>query len=70
MTIQDRINELVTQHGSLREAARVTGIDVGYLSRLRAGEKSNPETDKLRKIGLRRVVSYERIESPNSQISG
>jgi len=66
MTIQDRINELVAQHGSLREVARVTGIDVGYLSRLRTGEKAAPETDKLSRIGLRRVVSYERIKSPNS----
>lgn len=57
MTIQDRINELVAQHGSLRELARVTEIDVGYLSRLRAGEKVNPEKEKLRRLGLRRIVS-------------
>jgi len=29
------------------------------LSRLRAGEKVSPEKDKLRRLGLRRVVSYE-----------
>ena len=43
MTLQDRIDELVQQHGSLRAVARVTEIDVGYLSRLRTGEKVNPE---------------------------
>jgi len=66
MTIQDRINELVAQHGSLRAVARVTEIDVGYLSRLRSGEKANPEKDKLRRLGLRRVVSFEHLKSPNA----
>ena len=66
MTLQDRIDELVAQHGSLRAVARVTEIDAGYLSRLRTGEKVNPEKDKLRRLGLRRVVSYERIKTPNA----
>jgi siroheme synthase (precorrin-2 oxidase/ferrochelatase) len=66
MTLQERIDELVQQHGSLRAVARVTEIDAGYLSRLRAGEKVNPEKDKLRRLGLRRVVSYERIKTPNA----
>jgi hypothetical protein len=61
VTLAGRIDELVAQYGSLRAAARVTGIDAGYLSRLRAGEKNNPEKDKLRRLGLRRVVSYQRI---------
>ena len=30
MTLQDRIDELVTQHGSLRAVARATEIDAGY----------------------------------------
>lgn len=59
MSLCDRINRLVQQHGSLRAVARVTEIDVGYLSRLRSGEKVNPENDKLRRLGLRRVVNYE-----------
>lgn len=65
MTLRDRIDELVAQHGSLRAVARVTEIDPGYLSRLRAGEKANPEKDKLRRLGLRRVVSYERLKTHN-----
>lgn len=59
MTLQDRIDELVAQHGSLRAVARVTEIDVGYLSRLRAYANVNPGRDKLRRLGLRKVVSYE-----------
>ena len=66
MTIQDRINELVELHGSLRAVARVTEIDAGYLSRLRAGEKANPDKDKLRRLGLRRVVTFERLKQPNT----
>jgi len=66
MTIKDRINELVEQHGSLRAVARVTEIDVGYLSRLRTGEKANPDKDKLRRLGLRRVVTFERLKQPNT----
>ena len=67
MTLQDRIDELVAQHGSLRAVARVTEIDAGYLSRLRTGEKVNPEKDKLRRLGLRRVVTFERIKTPNAR---
>lgn len=69
MTLQDRIDELVAQHGSLRAVARVTEIDAGYLSRLRTGEKVNPEKDKLRRMGLRRVVTYERLKTPNNRMS-
>ena len=65
MTLQERIEELVAQHGSLRAVARVTEIDAGYLSRLRSGEKTNPEKDKLRRLGLRRVVSYEVLKRHN-----
>ena len=70
MTLQDRIDELVAQHGSLRAVARVTEIDAGYLSRLRTGEKVNPEKDKLRRMGLRRVVTFERLKTPNASLSG
>jgi hypothetical protein len=68
MTLQDRIDELVAQHGSLRAVARVTEIDVGYLSRLRGYANVNPGRDKLRRLGLRRVVAYERIKPANVAI--
>lgn len=64
-TLQERIDQLVVQHGSLRAVARVTEINAGYLSRLRNGEKVNPEKDKLRRLGLRRVVTFERLKTPN-----
>lgn len=65
VTLQDRIDELVAQHGSLRAVARVTEIDVGYLSRLRAYANVNPGRDKLRRLGLRRVVTYELLKPAN-----
>ena len=70
MTLQDRIDELVAQHGSLRAVARVTEIDVGYLSRLRAYANVNPGRDKLRRLGLRRVVAYELLKTPNVEVTG
>lgn len=62
--LQERVQELVTQHGSLRAAARVLQVDAGYLSRLHSGEKNDPGEALLRKLRLRRVVTYERITAP------
>lgn len=56
-----RIDEIAALFGSLREAADILQIDAGYLSRLRSGEKTEPSDEVLRKLGLRRVVSYERV---------
>lgn len=61
MTLADRVEELVAQHGSLRAAGRAVQIDPGYLSRLRSGEKVRPEKAILRRMGLRRLVTYERL---------
>lgn len=63
-TLAGRIAELIEQHGSLRAAARVLECDAGYLSRLQSGEKDNPEDWLLRRMKLRRVVSYERTDAP------
>lgn len=64
----DRILELEKQHGSLRAAARALGCDAGYLSRLRDGEKDNPSAILLKRMGLKRVVAYERIKSPTFEL--
>lgn len=57
-TLSGRVRMLETQHGGLRAAARATGIDAGYLKRLRDGEKTNPSAATLAKLGLRREVIY------------
>jgi hypothetical protein len=62
VTLAERIEQLIDRHGSLRNVARVTGVEVGYLSRLRAGEKINPLKETQRRLGVRRVVTYELTE--------
>ena len=57
--LRERIEELIARHGSLRAAGRVLQIDPAYLSRLRSGEKNDPSDEVVRKLGLRRVVTYE-----------
>jgi DhnA family fructose-bisphosphate aldolase class Ia len=61
MTLQERLDELCLQYGSLREVSRILLIDIGYLVRLRSGENFNPSPMMLKKLGLKRVVSYERL---------
>jgi hypothetical protein len=63
--LQERIEELAEQHGSLRAAARVLQVDHAWLWRLARGQlredqDREPSAALLRKLGLRRVVSYER----------
>jgi transcriptional regulator with XRE-family HTH domain len=60
--LAERIEQLVEQHGSMREVARVTTIDVAYLSRLHSGEKVQPSKDILTRLGLRRVTTYELLK--------
>ena len=60
MTLPERIRELVQRHGSLRAAAAVLRCDHAYLCRMQHGEKSEPSKEFLRKLGLRKIVIYER----------
>ena len=52
---------LIAKHGSVRAAARALNMDHAYLYRLKMGEKLNPSKEILRKLGLRKVIYYERI---------
>lgn len=61
VTLAERINGFVDLCGSLRAAADVLDVDAGYLSRLRSGEKEAPSDDLLKRLGLTRVVTYERV---------
>lgn len=56
--LQQRINELVDKHGSIRNAAAAVEVDHVYLFRLSTGERTEPSDDVLRKLKLRRVVTY------------
>lgn len=53
-------------HGGFRAAAHATGVDVGYLYRLREGQKTEPSDKTLQKLGLRvkaRKVVYEKVKA-------
>lgn len=60
-TIGKRIIELILTHGSLSKAARAIRVDKAYLLRISTGEKTNPSKNTLRKMGLREVKTYERV---------
>lgn len=60
-TLQERISGLVGALGSLREVARQTHLDVGYLSHLASGDKTEPSAETLARLNLRRIVTYEHV---------
>jgi hypothetical protein len=58
LTLADRVDELVAQHGSLRAVGRVLSVDHAWLWRLRAGDKVyQPGVALLRRMGLRKIVT-------------
>ena len=59
MPLSHCIAKLATKHGGLRAAARAAGLDAGYLSRLRSGQKEQPSDLVLAALGLERVVNEE-----------
>lgn len=64
-----RIRQLIAQHGGMRLAARAVGIDPGYLSRMMSGDKTAPSDATLKRLGLRKIVSYQSAH-PQSGGSG
>lgn len=59
--LQKAAAALIKQHGSLRKAEAATGINYAYLQRLHTGEKINPSTDVLAKLGLQKHSTYRRL---------
>ena len=65
VSIPERIAQLIERHGTLRAVARVLDVNASYLSRLASGEKDAPSDLLLKRMGLKRVVTYElRKEQP------
>jgi hypothetical protein len=52
--LQAAVRRLIKLHKGVRAAGRATGLDPGYLVRLRDGEKLNPGEEVLQKLGLQR----------------
>lgn len=60
--IRTRIQQLMMHHDctTYRELGEKLGIDYGYLHHLVSGTKKNPSDRILAKLGLRKVITYER----------
>lgn len=63
LTLAQRINELVAEHGSLVKAARHVDMSIGCLSRLRSGIKGAPSDETLARLGLVKHVTYTRADT-------
>lgn len=62
--LRARADELIAIYGSVRAAAQAIGVEASYLFRLSTGEKSSPSDATLAKLGMKRVITYERIQQP------
>lgn len=62
ITLRDAIAEASARYGSMRRLAEAIGVDVGYLSRLASGDRTEPSAGTLASLGLERVVTYRRID--------
>lgn len=52
LAIKERIIQLQNIYGSCRALGKALNIDHAYLARLRDGEKTQPSSTVLRKLGL------------------
>ena len=60
-TLQYFIDAQIEAHGTLRAVARAVGLDAGYLSRLRYGERDAPSDKALAALGVEKIVTYRPI---------
>lgn len=58
-TLENAVKAVVAEHGGVRAAARATGVDKSFISRLMNGHKTAPSDETLRLLGLRAVPLYE-----------
>lgn len=57
-TLKERCEALIEKHGGLRAAARAVDVERSYFYRMATGQKDNPSSAVLRKLGLRREITY------------
>lgn len=58
--LQAAIQRQIDKYGGLRAAARVLNVSAPYLGRLRDGTYDNPNSKLQKKLGVRRLVVFER----------
>lgn len=58
ITLEEAVQAIVDKHGGIRAAARETGVDKAFISRLLSGHKTAPSEETLNKLGLGAVPLY------------
>ena len=58
ITLEEAVRSIVDKHGGVRAAARATGVDKAFISRLLRGLKTAPSEETLHKLGLEAVPLY------------
>jgi len=66
ITLREQILALIEQHGGVRKAARAVQVDPGYFVKLRDGKQTEPSDVTLRRLGLRKMVTYETLYEKDS----
>lgn len=60
VTLLERVNELVDEHGNWRTAAEAVGTDHAHLWRISRGDKT-PSDELLQRMGLKKHVHYTKV---------
>ena len=58
ITLNAAVQVVVDKHGGVRAAARETGVDKAFISRLLSGRRTAPRKETLNKLGLEAVPLY------------
>ena len=56
--LQRRVEDVITQHGGVRAAAKALSVDGSYLSMLRHGKRTSIGSKLREKLGLHETVQY------------
>lgn len=63
LTIKRWLEHLEYMHAGQNAAARACGVDPGYWAKLKTGEKKNPSSETLRKLGLKKIEVLVPVDS-------
>jgi len=58
ITLEEAVQTVVERHGGIRAAARATGVDKAFISRLLNGHKTAPSEETLNRLGLEAIPLY------------
>lgn len=58
LTLSQAVERLIKKYGGVRALARASGVDPGYISKLREGRMTNPSEHVLFALGIMRKTTY------------